>query len=235
MTKRPFRIVVTAGLLLAVVAAALPAAAQDSVPQRKKYGFYVGVYTTRFALSKTDFDGISLLVPEESEAFIIPSFGSAQALGFCVGAGTGRGGRDRFSVEVRFSQAKPAATFWEVQPEARAANWSLSLRYAYTEGFVQPYIRGGLVYSRLRVADGALPAEGEAGDAVFIGGGLELGLGLSLWIAPCFSFFAEGSVDSMDYRNVKGAIGETWSIVSIDGSGLAAGRIHYAVGLQIVY
>lgn len=235
MTKRTFRIVMTAGLLLASVAAVLPAAAQDTVPQRKKYGFYAGVYTTRFALSKTDFDGISLLVPEESEAFIIPSFSSAQALGFCVGAGTGRGGRDRFSIEARFSQAKPAAVFWDIQPESRAANWSLSLRYSYTEGLIQPYIRGGLVYSRLRVAGGAFPAEEEPGDAVFIGGGLELGLGLSLWIAPCFSFFAEGSVDSMDYRNVKGAIGETWSIVSIDGSGLAAGRLHYAVGLLIVY
>ncbi len=234
MTKA-FRTIVATGLVLAAAAAALPATAQEKETTRKKYGFYVGVFTTKFAVSQTDFDGTSLLVPDDSEAFMIPTIGSAQSMGFCLGAGTGRGGRDRFSVEVRHNEAKPKASFWELAPEAKASNWSLSLRYAYTESFIQPYIRGGLVYSRLRIVGGALPAEAEDGDAVFIGGGLELALGLSLWIAPCVSLCAAGSLDSMDYRNVKGAIGETWSIVSVDGSGLAAGRFHYAVGLQIVY
>ncbi len=234
MTKKTYQTCLAAGLILAA-AAALPAAAQDGNLNRKKYGFYVGIYTTQFALSHTDFDGISLLIPTEDEAFIIPAFGSARAVGFCIGAGTGRGGRDRFSVEARYSEAKPEATYLDFHPAAKAANWSLSLRYAYTESIIQPYARGGLVYSHLRVAGAALPVEGEAGDAVFIGGGLEFALGVSLWIAPCFSFFVEGSVDSMDYRNVKGNLGETWSIVSIDGSGLAAGRLHYALGLQIVY
>ncbi|MDD8027037.1 MAG: outer membrane beta-barrel protein [Acidobacteriota bacterium] len=244
MRNRPITARWIAGIFLAAAVAVIPVMGQDllnseETTPRKKYGFYIGVHMTQFSVGE-DFDGVSVVVPANVEGFIMPSFQSTRALGFSLGAGTGRGGRDRFSVELRYSQAKPDAVFAEgtaseMHPATKASNWSVSARYMYTEWFLQPYFRAGLSYSRLRVADGAIAEDGTTGDAVFIGGGVEIALGLAIWLQPCFSIFAEGSYDSMDYRNVKGMTGDAWSTVGQDGSGLVAGGLRYAIGIQFMY
>jgi hypothetical protein len=239
MNHRPIAARITLAILFAAAVAAVPARGQEFLdePSPSKYGFYFGIHMSHFAIGEGDFDGISIVIPAEVEAFIMPTISSCQSLGFSLGGGTARGADwGRFSLELRFAQAKPEATYLEtVHPAVKAANWALSAKYVYGAGLIQPYLRGGLVYSRLRIADGAMTEDGEIGDAVFIGGGLEIALGLAVWIPPCFSIFVEASLDSMDYKNVKGVMGDSWSTLGQDGSGMVAGGFHYAAGIQFVF
>ncbi|MCX6561597.1 MAG: hypothetical protein NTZ26_13915 [Candidatus Aminicenantes bacterium] len=226
-----------AGLLAAaaVILAVVPASGQEIVEsERKGFGFFIGVHMTRFSLSG-DFDGITLIIPGETEAFITPSMKSKNVVGFSLGVGTGRGGRDRFFVELRHFETTPEALYQGEKADVKSSVWSLGVRYMYTEWFIQPYIRAGFSYGRLRVVEGAISSDGTFGDAVFTGGGLAVGLGAAIWLPPCFSIFAEGGFDSMDYRNVKGPAGDNWNLMSISGTGLGGGGLTFAVGLQLMY
>jgi hypothetical protein len=225
------------GLLAAaaVIIAVAPASGQEiGGSQKKGFGFFIGVHMTRFSLGG-DFDGITLAIPGETEAFITPSMKSKNVAGFSLGAGTGRGGRDRFFIEMRHVETTPEALFQGEKVDVKSSVWNLGVRYMYTEWFVQPYIRAGFSYGRLRVIEGAISADGAFGDAVFTGGGLVVGLGAAIWLPPCFSIFAEAGFDSMDYRNVKGPIGENWNLMTISESGLGGGGLTFAVGLQLMY
>jgi hypothetical protein len=235
MTHPRIRTACAAILIAAALASALPAAAQSgSDGERKKFGFFIGAHLTRFALAG-DFDGITLIVPDETEAFIMPKVTAKQATGFSIGAGTGRGGSDRFFVEIRHYESTPSAVYQGEAVAAKASVWTAGVRYMYTDTFIQPYIRGGFSYGRLRITDGAIDVEGNFGDAIFLGGGLEVALGAAIWLPPCFSIFAEGSYDGMDFRNVKGPQGVSWNTMGLAGTGLGGGGLNFAVGLQIMY
>jgi hypothetical protein len=235
MTQRSIRTACAAALIAAALITALPAAGQESTDGvRNKFGFFIGVHLTRFGLAG-DFDGITLIVPDETEAFIMPKVTAKQATGFSIGAGTGRGGSDRFFVEIRHYESTPAAVYQGDPITAKASIWTAGVRYMYTGTFIQPYIRGGFSYGRLRIKDGAIDVDGNFGDAIFLGGGLEVALGAAIWLPPCFSIFAEGSYDGMDFRNVKGPQGTSWNTMGIAGTGLGGGGLNFAVGLQFMY
>ncbi len=235
MTQQRKSIACAAVLIAAALIAALPAAGQETTDGgRKKFGFFFGVHLTRFALAG-DFDGVTLIVPDDTEAFIMPKVTPKQATGFSIGAGTGRGGSDRFFVEIRHYESTPSAVYQGDPVTAKASIWTAGVRYMYTGTFIQPYIRGGFSYGRLRVKDGAIDVDGNFGDAIFLGGGLEVALGAAIWLPPCFSIFAEGSYDGMDFRNVKGPQGASWNTMGVAGTGLGGGGLNFAVGLQFMY
>lgn len=235
MTQRRIRTAFVAAMMAAALITAIPAEGQETADGgRKKFGLFFGVHLTRFALAG-DFDGNTLIIPEQTEAFIMPKVTAKQAVGFSIGAGTGRGGSDRFFVEIRHYESAPKAAYRGEPVTAKASVWTAGVRYMYTATFLKPYIRGGFSYGRLRVVDGAIDEDGNLGDAVFLGGGLEVALGASVWLPPCFSVFAEGSYDGMDFRNVKGPQGVGWNTMSPAGTGLGGGGLTFAVGLQIMY
>jgi hypothetical protein len=167
-----------------------------------KEGFFIGFLAwPSTTIEGEDFNGRNYLY-DADEALVIPALNSGEGWGLAFG-GRSRSG----AIEVSYIRAKHRAIFLGARGDAISHAINIDAKgFLFARTRVQPYFSGGLALPWLVVKEGSVSPNG-IGDATFLGVGLNLGTGFTVYVHPRIGLTGGYNYRFLVFHRAQGASG----------------------------